>query len=44
MRKSKPFTNPTAAPVPNNTSISLRAILSGRGDELIDLAEPNLLR
>jgi hypothetical protein len=44
MRKRKPFTNSTGAPVPNNTNISLRAILSGRGDELIDLAGPNLFR
>jgi len=44
MRKRKPFTNSTGAPVPNNPNISLRAILSGRGDELIDLAGPNLFR
>jgi hypothetical protein len=44
MRKHTPFTNSTAAPVPNNPNISLRAILSGRGDELIDPAETNLSR
>jgi hypothetical protein len=44
MQKPKPFTNSTGSPVPNNTNILLRAILSGRDDELIDLAGTNLLR
>jgi hypothetical protein len=48
MRKPKPFTNSTGAPLPTNTNILLRAILRGRGgDELIylaHLAQTNLLR
>jgi hypothetical protein len=32
------------APVPNNTNIVLKPILRGRGDELIDLAQTNLIR
>ena len=41
--KAQTFTKSTGAPVPNNTNISLGAILGGRGDELIDLAGANLL-
>jgi hypothetical protein len=45
MRKPKPFTNSTGAPLSTNTNILLRAILRDRGgDELIYLAQTNLLR
>jgi hypothetical protein len=47
MRRLKPSANSTSAPVPDKTNITnilLSAILSGRGDELIELARTTLLK
>jgi hypothetical protein len=43
MRRLKPSANSTSA-LPDKTNILPSAILSGRGDELIDLAQTSLLK